>query len=112
MGSDGKSRKKNSTVWLLDSAGPHQNPAPAGREVIQAQGEKIGGSATEESGQQPDGWTKPVASSCGHTLGRAGLDRIVKHRRDQPWAFSCDNTNGAPGEATPLPSQNCAAVIP
>lgn len=31
---------------------------------------------------------------------------MVKHRRDQPWAFSSDNTNGAPGEATPLPSYN------
>ena len=35
--------KENSTVWLIDSAGLHQNPAPAGREVIQAQGEKRGG---------------------------------------------------------------------
>lgn len=35
--------KENSTVWLIDSAGFHQSPAPAGREVIQAQGEKRGG---------------------------------------------------------------------
>lgn len=52
------------------------------------------------------GGPSPAASSCGHTLGRAGLDRMAKHSRSRPWAFRFDNTNGAPGEATPLPSEN------
>lgn len=51
------------------------------------------------------GGPSPAASSCEHTLGRAGLDRMAKHGRSGPWAFRFDDTNGAPGEATTLPNE-------
>lgn len=77
MGSGGKSvenKQKQQSLAHLLCWSPPEPPAPSGREVIQAQDEKIG-VKPQRSRRKPDGSTKPSGGMWTNTgQSRSGQD--------------------------------------
>lgn len=89
MGSGDKSRKrKQQCLAHLLCWSPAEPPAPSGREVMQAQDKQIGGYATQESGQQPDGWTKPSGIIMWTNTGQSGSGQDGKAQEEPTLGMS------------------------